>query len=96
MEYAATPSGEPPRLETVDAPFTDALAAITQALTAAGFSTTDDQTVEDTRILCFIKGSPMQPGGHSVRLQGNAYAPGATGAATGATGQLSVTVRSGK
>jgi hypothetical protein len=83
-------------LETVDTPFADALAAITQALTAAGFSTTDDQTLDDTRILGFTKGSPMQPGGYSVRLQGSAYGPGTTGAATGATGQLSVTVRSGK
>jgi hypothetical protein len=33
-------------LETVETPFADALAAITQTLTAAGFSTTDDQTVE--------------------------------------------------
>lgn len=81
-------------LETVDTPFADTLAAITQALTA-GFSITDDQTLDDTRILGFTKGSPMQAGGYSVRLQGNAYARGTTGAATGATGQLSVTVRSG-
>jgi hypothetical protein len=83
-------------LETVDTPFADAMTAITQSLTAAGFTTSDDQTVDNMRILGFIKGSPMQPGGYSVRLQGNAYAAGETGVATGATGQVNVTVRSGK